>query len=976
MADRVGQQLGNYRLVRLLGRGGFAEVYLGEHIRLKNQVAVKILHTSLEDDDVESFLREAQTVARLKHPHIVRVFDFDVENHTPYLVMDYLPNGNIRRSYPKGSPLPPATIVSYIKQIASAVQYAHDQKLIHRDIKPENMLLDRDNTIVLSDFGIALIAQSSRYQNTQEIVGTAAYMAPEQFQGHPHRASDLYALGVVVYEWLTGDRPFHGSFTEIASQHLFVPPPPLHEKVPLISSEVEQVVLIALEKDSHRRFGSVQAFATALEQAIQLEDPTILNSFSEALKPRPNLSASSASRPKQAQEMFSAPPVDSANQEMGSGNSDNPPTDLKPVTEQPKVKPTTSVGRDNNVKKVWSISKRQIMIMVLGAVLFGSLRYLIIPLLSNQFTTWSVVLFPLLITLLFFGVVFGPWVGLFTGAGGYLLSCLMSNTSIFWSTDLSYALIGFVAGLTLLKTQGHYHNIRTIAFVEIIGAIGVIIGRSFSYVAGIWIFHTLTLENALSLCLHQELPGMILTLILLPFLLIAYSTVCRRIHDDKIWSIGKRQIVTMIIGNVLYGLSILAVVSLSTLRIDVPILGNIMLILFPLVTVLFFGVVFGPWVGLLSGVGSFVIFGIIFHLFVQLDSGLALTGFISGLALLRTKGHYNKFSTIATAAGIGTIGSLVGIIIAFASYISIVNLALISAIASLIVLPVLLIIYIRIVKYVMILPTQTSRPINAATLASQPLEPTTGPQRSLSIRRMALLIGFAVVIIAGSAGILSLRRFNQIAVDNAHAIATATAATAATATIIAENPDVYSSLGILALYDPLRDNGRNDRWDEGTNSGGDGCVFIAGTYHAKEITPNYLHQCIAEATDFSNFTFEVQMTIIKGGSGGIIFRADSATGKWYDLDISQSGQYSLFRFDHFGASAKTLGSGPASAFRTGLNQINLIAVVANSSTFDLYVNHQEIYSVSDDTYSHGEIGVIADNPPAEVVYSDAKVWKL
>jgi serine/threonine protein kinase len=235
MTDLVGQQLGNYRLTRLLGRGGFAEVYLGEHLRLNTQAAIKVLHTSLEDDDVESFLREAQTVARLKHPHIVRVFDFDVEHQKPFLVMDYLPNGNVRRSHPKGTPLPLSIIISYITQVASALQYAHDEKLIHRDIKPENMLLDKDDTVVLSDFGIALMAQSSRYQSTQVVAGTAAYMAPEQFQGKPRHASDQYALGVVVYEWLTGDRPFRGSFSEIASQHLFVPPPPLREKVPRIS---------------------------------------------------------------------------------------------------------------------------------------------------------------------------------------------------------------------------------------------------------------------------------------------------------------------------------------------------------------------------------------------------------------------------------------------------------------------------------------------------------------------------------------------------------------------------------------------------------------------------------------------------------------------------------------------------------------------------------------------------------------------
>src|SRR5207302_7146426 len=100
------------------------------------------------------------------------------------------------------------TLVSYVIQVASALQYAHDEKLIHRDIKPENMLLDRNNILVLSDFGIALMAQSSRYQSTQEVAGTAAYMAPEQFQGKPRRANDQYALAVVVYEWISGALPF------------------------------------------------------------------------------------------------------------------------------------------------------------------------------------------------------------------------------------------------------------------------------------------------------------------------------------------------------------------------------------------------------------------------------------------------------------------------------------------------------------------------------------------------------------------------------------------------------------------------------------------------------------------------------------------------------------------------------------------------------------------------------------------------
>ena len=130
MADRIGQKLGNYRLVRLLGQGGFAEVYLGEHQRLKTQAAIKVLHTQLTEENVEGFLKEARFLASLEHPHIVRVLDFDVREGTPFLVMSYAPNGTLRRLHPKGTRLPLTAIVSYVKQIADALLYAHDEKLI------------------------------------------------------------------------------------------------------------------------------------------------------------------------------------------------------------------------------------------------------------------------------------------------------------------------------------------------------------------------------------------------------------------------------------------------------------------------------------------------------------------------------------------------------------------------------------------------------------------------------------------------------------------------------------------------------------------------------------------------------------------------------------------------------------------------------------------------------------------------------
>jgi WD40 repeat protein/serine/threonine protein kinase len=277
MGDRTGQQLGNYRLVRLLGQGGFAEVYLGEHAHLGTQAAIKVLLARMTNEDVEKFRNEARTIARLVHPHIVRVLDFDVEEDgTAFLVMDYAPNGTLRQRHPSGVALAPLTIVPYVQQVAEALQYAHDQKLVHRDIKPENMLLGVNDTVLLSDFGIALIAQSSRYESLKDVAGTVAYMAPEQIQGHPRPASDQYALAVVVYEWLTGARPFQGSYQEIAVQHAAAQPLSLRVRAPAISPVVEEVVMTALAKDPQQRFGNIKAFATALSEASLANQPTMI----------------------------------------------------------------------------------------------------------------------------------------------------------------------------------------------------------------------------------------------------------------------------------------------------------------------------------------------------------------------------------------------------------------------------------------------------------------------------------------------------------------------------------------------------------------------------------------------------------------------------------------------------------------------------------------------------------------------------
>ena len=273
MAERIGQQLGNYRLTRLLGEGGFAEVYLGEHVHLGTPAAVKVLTTKLTDEDIAQFRNEARTIISLEHPHIVRVLDFGMQGRVPFIVMAYAPNGSLRKLHPRGTRLPLPTVLSYVQQATAALQFAHDAGLVHRDIKPDNMLLGRNQDILLSDFGIVTPSASLDPQRKQSLAGTWIYMAPEQIQEQARRASDQYALGIVVYEWLCGVPPYAGTWQEIAIKHLSVLPPPLRNSVPTISPEVEQVVLRALAKDTGQRFPSVAAFAHALEQATQAQLP-------------------------------------------------------------------------------------------------------------------------------------------------------------------------------------------------------------------------------------------------------------------------------------------------------------------------------------------------------------------------------------------------------------------------------------------------------------------------------------------------------------------------------------------------------------------------------------------------------------------------------------------------------------------------------------------------------------------------------
>ncbi len=271
MTDRIGEHLGNYRLVRLLGSGGFADVYLAEQVYLNTLAAIKVLNTHLTPETLGNFLSEARQLSHLDHPHIIRVLDFGLAQERPYLVMEYAPGGTLRERHPRGSRVPLQAIVSYVTDVAPALQYAHDQGLVHGDLKPENLLLGKQERVLLSDFGIALLVPATNSLYVPHMYGTLIYMAPEQIRGAPSLQSDQYALAVMMYEWLSGQPPFQGSAAEVVSQHLFAIPTLLREQYPEIPLAVERVVLKALSKDPKLRFVDVLSFATALREASQPE---------------------------------------------------------------------------------------------------------------------------------------------------------------------------------------------------------------------------------------------------------------------------------------------------------------------------------------------------------------------------------------------------------------------------------------------------------------------------------------------------------------------------------------------------------------------------------------------------------------------------------------------------------------------------------------------------------------------------------
>jgi serine/threonine protein kinase len=269
-----GKTLGHYQLQRCIGQGGMSEVYLAHDEHLHRDVAVKIVHRE-RTEDLARFQSEVKTLAALTHEHILPVYDYGQDGPWHYLVMAHVNYGTLADYLSSRGPLTPTEALFFFEQIASALQYAHKRGILHRDIKASNILLRDDTYAYLADFGIAKsLEQKSGMTQTGMFIGTPEYMAPELFEGQATQASDIYALGIVLYDMLTGSLPFTGSSPfGIAQKQMQEPPRPPSQLNPLVAPAVEQVVLHALEKDPQRRFQNVNAFVNAYRSALQL--PTV-----------------------------------------------------------------------------------------------------------------------------------------------------------------------------------------------------------------------------------------------------------------------------------------------------------------------------------------------------------------------------------------------------------------------------------------------------------------------------------------------------------------------------------------------------------------------------------------------------------------------------------------------------------------------------------------------------------------------------
>ncbi|PLS16633.1 serine/threonine protein kinase [Bacillus sp. M6-12] len=292
----IGKRIsGRYKIIDMVGGGGMANVYLAQDMILEREVALKILRMDFSNDEefIKRFNREAQSATSLAHPNIVSIYDVGEEKDIYYIVMEYVKGLTLKQYIQKAYPIPMEKAIDIMKQITAAISHAHHNGIIHRDIKPQNILIDDHGNVKITDFGIAMALSATSITQTNAVLGSVHYLSPEQARGGmANKKSDIYSLGIVVFEIITGRLPFSGeSAVSIALKHLQSETPSPRRWNPEIPQSVENIILKATAKDSYYRYDSVDEMEddirTALQPERMNERPFIIPEDEEATKAIP-----------------------------------------------------------------------------------------------------------------------------------------------------------------------------------------------------------------------------------------------------------------------------------------------------------------------------------------------------------------------------------------------------------------------------------------------------------------------------------------------------------------------------------------------------------------------------------------------------------------------------------------------------------------------------------------------------------------
>lgn len=366
----IGRQLGNFRLERILGRGGMAQVYYGWDVKLERPVAVKVVDSRFRNEPsyTQRFVREAQSVAKWRHNNIGQIYHADDQDGISYFAMEYVDGmdlGQLLSQYTGQNELmPQADVIRIGHAVAGALDYAHGMNVVHRDVKPSNVMIARDDRIVLTDFGLALDVQQG---SMGEVFGTAHYIAPEQAKRSADAVpqSDLYSLGIMLYEMLTGIVPFDDpSPTAVALQHITQPPPAPSAINPNLNSDVEAVLLKVLGKSPQDRYQSGSELMIALEKALQVDNEA------DAPVPLPPLPAGmgNASQPMRLSQMTVVEAIASQSPiNVSSMKASAAPQIGEPASREMESKPS----RPQRQWTTWTILGGCAAVSVIGIIVVG-----------------------------------------------------------------------------------------------------------------------------------------------------------------------------------------------------------------------------------------------------------------------------------------------------------------------------------------------------------------------------------------------------------------------------------------------------------------------------------------------------------------------------------------------------------------------------------------------------------------------------